>query len=49
MQASSSDELRVEVAVLDQYLVEEAKKLKRLFPDWVDVTAYSSFLSTYTF
>ena len=49
LQASSSEEIRVEVAVLDQYMVDAAKKLKGLFPSWVDVTAYSSFLSSYVF
>jgi hypothetical protein len=49
LQASSSEDLRVEVAVLDQNLVGAAKKLKSLFPDWVDVIAYSSFMSTYIF
>lgn len=48
-QASSSEAIRIEVAVLDQYLVEDARKLKALFPDWVDVIAYSSFLSSYVF
>ncbi|XP_062157148.1 uncharacterized protein LOC133864743 isoform X2 [Alnus glutinosa] len=50
LEASSSEEdLRVEVAVLDQNLFDPAKKLKSLFPDWVDVTAYSSFMSSYIF
>ncbi|KAG6651302.1 hypothetical protein I3843_06G095700 [Carya illinoinensis] len=49
LEASSSEDLRVEVAVLDQKLVDAAKKLKSLFPDWVDVTAYSSFMSSYIF
>lgn len=49
LQASSSEGLRVQVSVLDQVLTDEAKKLKSLFPDWADVTAYSSFISTYTF
>lgn len=49
LEASSSEEIRVEVAVLDQYMVDAAKKLKGLFPSWVDVTAYSSFLSSYVF
>ncbi|PON82841.1 hypothetical protein TorRG33x02_214150 [Trema orientale] len=49
LEASDGEDLRVEVAVLDQYLVGAAKKLKGLFPDWVDVTAYSSFMSSYVF
>ncbi|KAK4760488.1 hypothetical protein SAY87_005381 [Trapa incisa] len=49
LEASSSEDLRVDVAVLDQYMVDDAKKLKSLFPDWVDVVAYSSFMSSYTF
>ncbi|KAF6150060.1 hypothetical protein GIB67_002842 [Kingdonia uniflora] len=49
LEAHSSEALRVDVSVLDQYLVDGSKKLKGLFPDWVDVTAYSSFLSSYLF
>lgn len=49
MQANSQEELRINVAVLDQQLTNEVKKLKSLFPEWVDVVAYSSFMSTYTF
>lgn len=49
LEASSSEDLKVEVAVLEQNLVDAAKKLKSLFPDWVDVIAYSSFMSSYTF
>ncbi|KAL9679822.1 hypothetical protein QQ045_017692 [Rhodiola kirilowii] len=49
LEANSLDALRIEVAVLDQYLVDGAKKLKSLFPSWVDVTAYSSLISAYTF
>jgi len=39
----------VEVAVVDQVLDDEAQRLKGLFPDWADVTAYSSFMSSYIF
>ncbi|OMO88172.1 Peptidase M28 [Corchorus olitorius] len=49
LEASNSGDLRVDVAVLDQVLVDEAKKLRRLFPAWADVVAYSSFLSSYIF
>ena len=49
LQASTHEGLRVEVAVLDQHVVGTAKKLKGLFPDWVDVVAYSSFMSSYIF
>ncbi|GMI70834.1 hypothetical protein like AT1G67420 [Hibiscus trionum] len=49
LEANSSGDLRVEVAVLDQILVDEIKKLKRLFPAWADVVAFSSFMSTYIF
>ncbi|KAK9046668.1 hypothetical protein V6N11_052551 [Hibiscus sabdariffa] len=49
LEASNSGDIRVDLAVLDQVLVDEAKKLKGLFPPWADVTAYSSFLSTYVF
>ncbi|KAH0991909.1 hypothetical protein GBA52_003392 [Prunus armeniaca] len=49
LEASSSEDLKVEVAVIDQYMVDEAKQLKGLFPEWVDVVAYSGFLSSYIF
>ncbi|GLT48038.1 hypothetical protein SLA2020_216800 [Shorea laevis] len=49
LEASNSEYLRVEVAVLHQVLVDEAKKLKSLFPPWADVTAASGFLSSYVF
>ncbi|WCJ38750.1 Zn-dependent exopeptidases superfamily protein [Euphorbia peplus] len=49
LEANTSGDLKVEVAVIEQVLVEGAKNLKGLFPDWVDVTAYSGFLSTYVF
>ncbi|KAA8533304.1 hypothetical protein F0562_033163 [Nyssa sinensis] len=49
LEASSSEALRVEVAVLDQYLMESTKKLKGLFPTWADVSAYSSYMSSYVF
>ncbi|KAK1271720.1 hypothetical protein QJS04_geneDACA012639 [Acorus gramineus] len=49
LEANNSEALRVDLAVLDQYLVDDSKKLKNLFPSWIDVTAYSSFLSTYYF
>ncbi|CAJ1935659.1 unnamed protein product [Sphenostylis stenocarpa] len=47
LEANSSEALRVDVAVLDQKLVDPVKRLKDLFPDWVDVIAYSSFMSSY--
>jgi hypothetical protein len=49
LEANSSEALRVELSVLDQKLVDPAKRLKNLFPKWVDVVAYSSFISSYTF
>ncbi|XP_043725141.1 endoplasmic reticulum metallopeptidase 1 isoform X2 [Telopea speciosissima] len=49
LEANSSEPLRVEVAVLEQHLVEASRKLISLFPTWVDVIAYSSFLSSYVF
>ncbi|KAE9603054.1 putative peptidase M28 [Lupinus albus] len=49
LEANSSEALRVDLAVLDQKLVGPAKRLKNLFPDWVDVTGYSSFMSSYIF
>ncbi|CAN4093758.1 unnamed protein product [Withania somnifera] len=49
LEASNSEAIKVDVAVVDQYLTESAAKLKGLFPDWIDVTAFSSFMSTYVF
>ncbi|XP_052205121.1 uncharacterized protein LOC127809959 isoform X2 [Diospyros lotus] len=49
LEASSSEAIRIEVAVLDQYLWESASKLKGLFPEWMDVIAYTSFMSSYVF
>ncbi|KAL5717613.1 hypothetical protein ACHQM5_010595 [Ranunculus cassubicifolius] len=49
LEANSSENLRVELAVLDQYMTDDFKRLKSLFPRWIDVTAYSSFLSMYFF
>ncbi|KAB5537739.1 hypothetical protein DKX38_015272 [Salix brachista] len=49
LEASSSDDLRVEVAVVDQVLDDEVERLKGLFPDWADVATYSSFMSSYNF
>ncbi|XP_027097684.2 endoplasmic reticulum metallopeptidase 1 [Coffea eugenioides] len=49
LEARSSESLRVEIAVLDQHLTESATKLKSLFPNWMDVTAFSSFMSSYVF
>ncbi|KAE9601111.1 hypothetical protein Lal_00023902 [Lupinus albus] len=49
LEANSSEAIRVDMAVLNQKLIGPAKRLKGLFPDWVDVTAYSSFMSTYLF
>ncbi|KAL9267183.1 Endoplasmic reticulum metallopeptidase 1-like protein [Drosera capensis] len=49
LEANSSKPLRVDTAVLEQHLLEETKTIKRKFPDWVDVTAYTSFMSSYLF
>nr|GMD97162.1 endoplasmic reticulum metallopeptidase 1 isoform X1 [Ipomoea batatas] len=49
LEASSSGNIRVEVGVIDQHLTEQQLKLKGLFPNWMDVTAYTSFKSTYVF
>ncbi|XP_051144524.1 uncharacterized protein LOC127260697 isoform X2 [Andrographis paniculata] len=48
LEANSSKPLRVDVAVVDLHLTELALKLKGLFPSWMDVTAYTSFLSSYS-
>ncbi|KAK3124891.1 hypothetical protein QOZ80_7BG0595620 [Eleusine coracana subsp. coracana] len=47
LEANSSESLRIDVAVLDQYLVDSTKKLKILFPSWADLTAFTTFFSTY--
>ncbi|KAL3501024.1 hypothetical protein ACH5RR_035473 [Cinchona calisaya] len=47
LEARNSEPLRVEVAIVDQHLTEPANKLKGLFPNWMDVTAFSSFMSSY--
>ncbi|XP_031481288.1 uncharacterized protein LOC116251263 [Nymphaea colorata] len=49
LEANSSESLRVDLAVADQYLGDATRKLKGAFPDWVDVVAYSSYLSSYFF
>lgn len=49
LEANSSADLLIEVGVVDQYLVDQAAKIKGLFPDWVDVIAFSSYLSSYIF
>ncbi|GAB2297617.1 hypothetical protein Dimus_031709 [Dionaea muscipula] len=49
LEANSSQSLRVDVAVLDQYLLEETDTISGHFPDWVDVIAYTSFMSSYLF
>ncbi|KAF5188263.1 Zn-dependent exopeptidases superfamily protein, partial [Thalictrum thalictroides] len=49
LEANSSGPLRVDLAVLDQYMADDLRTLKSLFPKWIDVTAYSSFISTYAF
>ncbi|XP_047981565.1 endoplasmic reticulum metallopeptidase 1 isoform X1 [Salvia hispanica] len=49
LEANTSEPLRIDVAVLDLHLTEQTKKLKGLFPSWMDVTAFTSFLSSYTF
>ncbi|GAB4829348.1 hypothetical protein Ancab_019018 [Ancistrocladus abbreviatus] len=49
LEANSSQPLRVDVAVLDQHLLEGTKRLKGSFPDWVDVITGTSFMSSYLF
>ncbi|WOH16639.1 hypothetical protein DCAR_0936197 [Daucus carota subsp. sativus] len=49
LEANSSANLVIQVGVVDQYLVDEAAKIKSLFPDWVDVVSFSSYLSSYVF
>ncbi|XP_021744889.1 endoplasmic reticulum metallopeptidase 1-like isoform X1 [Chenopodium quinoa] len=48
LEANSSEPLRVEVAALDQHLLESAKDMKHRFPEWIDIVAYTSFMSSYT-
>ncbi|TVT97634.1 hypothetical protein EJB05_57125, partial [Eragrostis curvula] len=47
LEANSSESLRIDVAVLDQYLVDSTNNLKNLFPSWADLTAFTTFFSTY--
>ncbi|KAF8655116.1 hypothetical protein HU200_061250 [Digitaria exilis] len=47
LEANSSESLRIDVAVLDHYLVDSTKELKTLFPSWADVIAFTSYFSTY--
>lgn len=47
LEANGSEPLRVEVGVLDQYMTDDFRRLKSLFPKWIDIVGYSSFLSTY--
>ncbi|KAL0408491.1 UNVERIFIED_CONTAM: Endoplasmic reticulum metallopeptidase 1 [Sesamum radiatum] len=49
LEANSSEALRVDIAVVDQHLTEPAKKLKGLFPSWMDVTTFTSFMSSHVF
>ncbi|KAG1330912.1 putative endoplasmic reticulum metallopeptidase 1 [Cocos nucifera] len=49
LEANSSETLRVDVAVLDQYLLYNTKKLRNLFPSWADVTAFTTFQSSYSY
>ncbi|KAI5013766.1 hypothetical protein ZWY2020_040652 [Hordeum vulgare] len=47
LEANSSEPLRIDVAVLDQFLVDSTKELKSLFPSWADMTVFTTFFSTY--
>lgn len=47
LEANSTESLRIDVAVLDQFLVDSTKKLKSLFPSWADLTVFTTFFSTY--
>lgn len=47
LETNSPGDIRIEVGVVEQYLMESMKQLKDSFPKWVDVIAFSSFLSTY--
>ncbi|XP_077250312.1 Zn-dependent exopeptidases superfamily protein [Tasmannia lanceolata] len=49
LETNNSAAVRVDVAILDQYLDDDSRKLKSSFPSWVDVIAYSSFISSYVF
>ncbi|KAK8962394.1 hypothetical protein KSP40_PGU011829 [Platanthera guangdongensis] len=49
LEANSSEALRVDLAVLDQHLTDDMRKLKGLFPSWADLTAFTTFLSSYHF
>lgn len=47
LETNSPGDIRIEVGVVEQYLMESMKNLKGRFPNWVDIIAFSSFLSTY--
>ncbi|XP_073130207.1 uncharacterized protein [Henckelia pumila] len=47
LEASNSESLKVEIAVVDLHLTESTKKLKALFPNWMDVATLTTFISTY--
>ncbi|KAI4385299.1 hypothetical protein MLD38_003343 [Melastoma candidum] len=49
LEANDSGKLRIDVAVIDQHLTDATMKLTGLFPEWMVITAYSSFMSSYTF
>ncbi|KAJ0544977.1 putative peptidase M28 [Helianthus annuus] len=49
LETNSSGDIRIEVGVVEQYLMDSMKILKSRFPEWVDIIALSSFLSTYIF
>nr|XP_043638114.1 endoplasmic reticulum metallopeptidase 1 isoform X2 [Erigeron canadensis] len=49
LETNGPGDIRIEVGVVEQHLMESMKKLKSRFPEWVDVIAFSSFLSTYIF
>ncbi|KAG6517324.1 hypothetical protein ZIOFF_020709 [Zingiber officinale] len=47
LEANNSESLRMDVAVLDQYLVDDTQRLKSSFPSWADLTAFTTFFSSY--
>ncbi|XP_074557502.1 uncharacterized protein LOC141813432 [Curcuma longa] len=47
LEANNSESLRMDVAVLDQYLVNDTQRLKSSFPSWADMTAFTTFFSSY--
>ncbi|XP_076916591.1 uncharacterized protein LOC143576376 isoform X1 [Bidens hawaiensis] len=49
LETDGPGDVRIDVGVVEQYLMDSMKTLRGRFPEWVDIIAFSSFLSTYIF